>query len=156
MRALRNKVRKCRLPVIFLSILVIALLAACGGSSDGASAPTATAPAGNSAPQSGGDGTSLEGVRTIEIQTAYVVPYYRSEPIVLKVGEPVLFSISSFDTRHTFTITELGVDVAVTQSLVGETAVSQVITPQEPGTFRIWCRIHTNVPLMEDTLQVVN
>lgn len=153
MRVLRDYVRKCQLPVIFLSILAIALLTACGGSSsDNAPAPKATT-APDSAPQSG---TPAEGVRTIVVQTAYVVPYYRSDPIVLKVGEPVQFSISSFDTRHTFTITELDVDVNITQKLIGETAVTQVVTPQQTGTFRIWCRIHTNVPLMEGTVEVVN
>ena len=42
---------------------------------------------------------------------------------MVKAGEPVQFHVTSVDTRHTFTITDLYVDVDVTQKLTGETAV---------------------------------
>ena len=146
---------KYRLVAVFLLIPAIVLIVACGGGgSDSAPAPnTNTGP--TQAVQSPGGSATAEGVKVIDVVAAYVVPHYRSTPIVLKVGEPIQFKISSFDTRHTFTITELDVDVDITQKLIGETAVTQVITPQQTGTFRIWCRIHTNVPLMEGTVQVV-
>ena len=91
----------------------------------------------------------------IEVFAAYVQPHYQPNPIVLKVGEPVQFKVISSDTRHTFTIDGLNVDLEIPQRLKGGTALTQVVTPTQVGTLRLWCRIHTNVPLMDGVIQVV-
>ena len=148
MRFSRENVRKCQPLAVFLFILAIALLAACGGDGDSGPAP-ATVASPQQAPQ------VQEGVRVIEVFAAYVVPHYQPNPIVLKVGEPIQFNITSRDTLHTFTINGLGIDVEVPQRLKGGTTLSQVVTPTQAGTLRLWCRIHTNVPLMEAVVQVV-
>ena len=141
----RIKMLKALKFAILPPALILTLLMACGGgTSDTGPAPTATiAPA------------TQEGVRLIEVVAAYVAPHYQPGPIVLKVGEPVQFKISSADTLHTFTIDELNVDEEVVQTLIGEAALTAVITPGQAGTLRIWCRIHTNVPLMEGVIQIV-
>ena len=148
-------VKKYRLLTALLFIPMIALLAACGGGSDSGPAPTNAVAPTEEALQSTGESTTQEGVRVIDIQAAFVVPYFTPDPIILKTGEPVQFRIISADTRHTFTVTELNLDTQVTQRLIGETAVTQVITPQTTGTFRLWCRIHINAPVMEGVIQVV-
>ncbi len=144
-----------RRATIALMLLLLIILAACGGGSDSNSAPTATntpAQAGTPPP---GDATAADGVRVIEVLAAFVEPRYTPDPIVLKAGEPVQFSVTSADTRHTFTVTELNIDVQVNQKLIGGAAVTQVVTPQQIGTFRLWCRIHENAPVMVGEIQVV-
>ncbi len=157
MRVLRKNVRKCRLPVIFLFILAIALLAACGGGGSDSGqppAPATSAPAQQSF-ETNDETTTAEGVRIIEVTAAFLEPRYRPDPIILKVGEAVQFRITSFDTQHTFTIDELGVDEKITQKLIGTTAVSQVVTPTHAGELRLCCRIHNGTPLMQGIVQVV-
>lgn len=144
----RKNVRKRRLLSVLPLILAVAIFAACGGGGDSGSAP-ATVTATPQAVQ------AAEGVRVIEVFAAYVVPHYQPNPIVLKVGEPIQFQISSSDTRHTFTIDGLNLDLEIPQKLKGGIVLTPVVTPTQPGTFRLWCRIHTNVPLMEGVVQVV-
>jgi heme/copper-type cytochrome/quinol oxidase subunit 2 len=72
---------------------------------------------------------------------------------VLKVGEPVQFKVTSADTRHTFIIEALGIDVEVPQQSLNETVTTRVVTPQAAGTFRVFCRIHERLP-MEGTIEV--
>ena len=151
-----TKLERPRLLLLLPLVLGIILLMACGGGSDSGPAVGDTASSDQATDQSSQDAPPAEGVRVIEINAAFVVPYFQPDPIVLKVGEPVQFRITSADTRHTFTITELGVDEPVTQTLLGETAVSPVITPQVTGTFLVFCRIHLNAPVMEGVLQVTN
>ena len=91
----------------------------------------------------------------IEVFAAYVQPHYQPNPIVLKVGEPVQFKVTSSDTRHTLTIDGLNVDLEIPQKLKGGAVLTQVVTPTQAATLRLWCRIHTNVPLMEGVVQVV-
>ena len=79
----------------------------------------------------------------------------RNVPAWLGVITAVKVKVSSGDTLHTFTIDELNVDEEVVQTLIGDAALTTVITPSQAGTFRIWCRIHTNVPLMEGVIQIV-
>ena len=136
-------------------LLLLAVLAACGGSSDSKPAATATSTPAQDASQPAGEANTAEGVRVIEVLAAFVVPRYTPDPIVLKVGEPVQFSVTSADTRHTFTVTELNIDEQVNQKLIGGAAVTQVVTPQQIGTFRLWCRIHENAPVMVGEIQVV-
>ena len=142
-------VKKYRLLAAFLFIPTIALLAACGGGSGDSGPAPATA---TSTPQAV---QSAEGVRVIEVFTAYIVPHYQPNPIVLKVGEPIQFKITSSDTRHTFTIDGLNVDQEIPQKLKGGAVLTQVVTPTQAGTLRLWCRMHTNVPLMEGVVQIV-
>ena len=144
-----KKVRKCRLLAAFLFIPTIALLAACGGSGGDSGPAPATVTSTEQAVQ------IAEGVRVIEVFAAYVQPHYQPNPIVLKVGEPVQFNVTSSDTRHTFTIDGLNVDLEIPQKLKGGAILTQVVTPTQAGTLRLWCRIHTNVPLMEGVIQVV-
>ena len=155
MQSLPRFLSNCNLGAGIALLLLVATLAACGGGSDSAPASGDAASSNQAPDQSSQAAAPPEGVRVIEITTAFVVPRFQPDPIVLKVGEPVQFRITSADTTHTFTVTEIGVDEAVTQRLVGETAVSQVITPQTIGTFRVWCRVHLNAPKMEGVLQVV-
>ena len=156
MRSLRKSIRKCRLPVIFLFILVIAILAACGGSSDSSeqTAPATTAPAQQSS-ESSGETTTAEGIRIIQVEAFFAAEGFSPDPIILKVGEAVQFSIISRDTQHTFTIDELGVDEKITQTLIGTTSISQVVTPTTAGNLRLYCRIHNGTPLMQGIVQVV-
>ena len=144
-----------RRAAVALMLPLLLLMAACGGGSDSNLASTATGAPAQDASQPAGNATTVEGVRLIEVLAAFVEPRYTPDPIVLKAGEPVQFSITSADTRHTFTITELNIDVPVNQKLIGGAAVSQVITPQQTGTFRLWCRIHENAPVMVGEIQVV-
>ena len=125
------------LAITLAPLLAVLLLAACGGDSSD------SAPADQASPtlESASIGTAPEGVTVIDVVAAFVEPRFQPDPIVVKLGEPVQFRITSVDTRHTFTITELDLDVQVTQKLIGDTAVSEVITPQLTGKFLIWCQI---------------
>jgi len=89
----------------------------------------------------------------IEVTVAFIAPYFRPDPIVLKVGEPVQFKVTSADTRHTFVIESLGIDVEVPQKSLNETVTSKVVTPQAAGTLRVFCRIHERLPI-EGALEV--
>ena len=91
--------------------------------------------------------------RVIEVTVAFIAPYFRPDPIVLKVGEPVQFKITSADTRHTFVIESLGIDVEVPQKSLNETVTTRVVTPPAAGTFRVFCRIHERLPI-EGSLEV--
>jgi hypothetical protein len=42
--------------------------------------------------------------RIIELTLAFIAPHFRPDPIVLRVGEPVQFQVSSADTRHSLVI----------------------------------------------------
>ena len=148
MRDSRKNLRNYRLLAVFLFIPAIALLAACGGGGESGPAPATVAPTQQAA-------QAAEGVRVIEVFAAYVQPHYQPNPIVLKLGEPVQFQVTSSDTRHTFTIDGLNVDLDIPQRLIGDTILTPVVTPTQAGTLRLWCRIHTNVPLMEGVVEVV-
>ena len=72
---------------------------------------------------------------------------------MVQVGAPVQFKVTSADTRHQLVIESLGIDVAVPQRSLSETVTTDVVTPQQIGSFRIFCRIHARLP-MEGTLEV--
>ncbi len=89
----------------------------------------------------------------VEVTLSFVQPRFRPDPIVLQVGKPVQFRITSTDTRHNFIIESLGIDVEVSQKALGQSVTTKVVTPQEIGTFPAFCGIHRRLP-MEGTIQV--
>lgn len=91
--------------------------------------------------------------RIIELTLAFVAPHFRPDPIVLQAGEPVQFKVSSADTRHFMVIEAFGIELEVPQKALNEAGTTKVVTPQEVGTFRMYCRIHARLP-MEGTIEV--
>lgn len=94
-----------------------------------------------------------QAARVIEVTLSFIEPRFRPDPIEVKVGEPVQFKVSSADTRHRFIIETLGIDLEVPQKSMHESVTTQVVTPTEANTFRIFCSIHARMP-MEGTLLV--
>jgi plastocyanin len=135
--------------VLIGMVLVLCFLAACGrDDTPKEHAPTASSPATQQAAPSPGSSP-----RVIEVTEAFIAPHFRPNPLVLKVGEPVQFKVTSADTRHTFIIEALGIDVEVPQKSLNETVTTKVVTPQAAGTFRVFCRIHERLP-MEGSIEV--
>jgi heme/copper-type cytochrome/quinol oxidase subunit 2 len=124
-----------------LGILVFGffLLTACGRGeeSERPSAP-ATPPESTVAPKSAEVTTPEVTAKLVEVDLS--VFKFTPKQIVLKVGEPVQFKITSKDTIHSFTVKDLGIDVELTP---GGQKISEVFTPQQTGTFQITCRIHS-------------
>jgi len=133
---------------VCLGLVLLGLIACGRDDTPKESAPTATAPTAQSTPASSGKVPQI-----LDVTVSFVTPRFRPDPIVVPVGEPVQFRITSADTRHTFIIEALGIDVEVPQKSLDETVLTKVVTPQETGTFRITCRIHERFP-MEGTLEV--
>ena len=92
-------------------------------------------------------------VRVIELTLSFVEPRFRPDPVVVQVGTPIQFKLSSADTRHTLVIEALGIDIDVPQKALGKSVLTRVVTPQKAGTYRMFCRIHARLP-MEGTLIV--
>lgn len=92
-------------------------------------------------------------VKVIDVTAAFVTPRFRPDPIVLQVGEAVQFRLTSADTRHTLVIETLGIEIDVPQKALNETVTTKVVTPQQAGTMRIFCRIHERLA-MEGTIEV--
>src|SRR5918996_1886596 len=90
--------------------------------------------------------------RIIELTLAFIAPHFRPDPIVLQVGQPVQFKVSGADTRHFLVIEALGIELEVPQKSLNKAVTTKVVTPQEVGTFRMFCRIHARLP-MEGTLE---
>ena len=135
--------------VLIGMVLGMCFLAACGKDDTSKErAPTASSPATQQAAPSPG-----RAPRVIEVTEAFIAPHFRPNPLLLKVGEPVQFKVTSADTRHTFIIEALGIDVEVPQKSLNETVTTKVVTPQAAGTFRVFCRIHERLP-MEGSLEV--
>jgi plastocyanin len=91
--------------------------------------------------------------RIIELTVAFIAPHFRPDPLVLQVGQPVQFKVSSADTKHFLVIEALDIELEVPQKSLSEAATSKVVTPQEVGTFRMFCRIHARLP-MQGTIEV--
>lgn len=128
-------------------LLALLLLAACDGG-DPSKAPATTA----QAPQQAGAPPG-RAPRVVDVTLSFVAPRFQPDPIVLQVGEPVQFRVTSADTRHLFIIEALGIEVEVPQKSLQETVTTRVVMPQEPGTFRMLCRMHARLP-MEGTVEV--
>lgn len=127
--------------------LAVALgLTACGqekAAQDAVPAP-AIEPA---APASG------EAPRVVEVQLSFIQPRFQPGPITVQVGKPLQFKLRSADTRHSFVIESLGIDVEVPQKSLGEDVTTKVVMPHKAGEYRIFCRFHSRMS-METTLVV--
>jgi plastocyanin len=91
--------------------------------------------------------------RVIELTVAFIAPHFRPDPLVLQVGQPVQLKVSSADTKHFLVIEALDIELEVPQKSLSEATTSKVVTPQEVGTFRMFCRIHARLP-MQGTIEV--
>jgi len=135
--------------VFLVAWLCMLFLAACSGDDTAKpAAPTDTPTTAQPPVQS-----SAVPPRVIELTLSFVAPHVRPDPVVVQVGQPVQFKVTSADTRHQLVIESLGIDVTVPQKSLNETVTTNVVTPHEVGTFRIFCRIHARLP-MEGTLEV--
>ena len=124
-----------------LGVLVVGLLLlfACGRRDEGEQPVSPSAPAQPStAPTSAPVAKSESDAKLVEVDAS--VFKFTPKKLVLKVGEPVRFHVTSKDTIHTFTVTDLGIDVELQP---GENKLSEVFTPQQSGTYQIICRIHS-------------
>jgi heme/copper-type cytochrome/quinol oxidase subunit 2 len=128
-----------RLGVLVVACTVVAWVTACGGSGEDkrpaapaspAKPATAPAPAPATEPQ----------ITAKLVEVNLSVFKFTPKQITLKAGEPVQFRVTSTDTLHTFTVKDLGLDVALNPR---ESKVTEVFTPQQTGTFQITCRIHS-------------
>ena len=124
-----------------LGVLVVGLLllTACerGEKKERPAAPAAT-PKSTVAPTPA-EGTNPKATAKL-VEVDLSVFKFTPKTIVLKVGEPVQFKVTSKDTIHSLTIKDLGIDVELAP---GEQKISEVFTPQQTGTFQITCRIHS-------------
>jgi plastocyanin len=121
-----------------VGIMGLWLLVGCGRSDEGERQSTpATSSRPETSPPPSSTTESQTDARLIEVDLS--VFKFTPKTIALKAGEPVQFRVTSKDTLHTFTVKDLGIDVALNP---GESKVSEVFTPQETGTFQITCRIH--------------
>jgi plastocyanin len=91
--------------------------------------------------------------RVIELTVAFIAPHFRPDPLVLQVGQPVQLKVSSADTKHFLVIEALDIELEVPQKSLSEATTSKVVTPQEVGMFRMFCRIHARLP-MQGTIEV--
>lgn len=91
--------------------------------------------------------------RVIELTLAFIAPHFRPDPLVLQVGQPVQFKVRSADTKHFLVIEAFDIELEVPQKSLNEAVTSEVVTPQEVGTFRTFCRIHARLP-MQGTVEV--
>ncbi|MBI2916713.1 MAG: cupredoxin domain-containing protein [Chloroflexi bacterium] len=57
----------------------------------------------------------------------------------VKAGDSVKLVLTSTDGFHTFTVTELGIDIVV--AAIG-TETREVNIPNQPGTYKVFCRPH--------------
>src|SRR5688572_16901550 len=59
--------------------------------------------------------------RVVDVTMSFIEPRFRPNPMVIQVGKPVQFKVTSADTRHTFVIDALGIAVEVPQKSLDET-----------------------------------
>lgn len=82
---------------------------------------------------------------------AATYPTFTPSVISLKVGESVRFVVTSTDVPHTFSIDELGVDLALNP---GATVTSDIITPSVAAQYTFYCRPHRVFGGMAGQLQI--
>jgi plastocyanin len=131
--------------VLIAALLGVLCLAGCGGD-DTAKPPATTATQPPASP-------AERPPQVVDLTLAFVTPHFRPDPVVLRVGEPVQFKVSSADTRHFLVIEALGIELEVPQKALGQAVTTPVVTPQQVGTFRMRCRIHARLP-MEGTVEI--
>lgn len=134
-----------KLSRLFYAVVVAGLLAC---SQEQGTQDTASAPSSDPATP-----TSGAAARVIEVQMSFIEPRFQPGPISAEVGKPIQFKLRSADTRHSFVIESLGIDVEVPQTSLGEDVTTKVVIPQKAGEYRIFCRFHSRMP-METTLVV--
>jgi plastocyanin len=125
------------------AVLALLILVACRDDS----ADPAQAPSPPAAADSASTPASDSQAAVVEVTLSFVKPWVRPDPIEVEAGKPVRFKITSADTRHTFIIDAFKIDVEVPQKSLNETVTTPVITPQQPGTYRIYCRVHARLPM---------
>jgi plastocyanin len=123
---------------------------ACGSDDTAQKAPSSTPASTQPTTQ-----PSAETPRVVDVTLSFITPRFRPDPVVVQVGKPVQFRLASTDTRHHIVIEALGIDLEVPQKSQEESVLTRVVTPPETGTFRMFCRIHSRMP-MEGTLQVTD
>jgi plastocyanin len=133
------------------AVLGMLFLVACGRDE----APQKSTTASPSTPVQQAVSPSAEAPTVIDVTLSFVAPRFRPEHIVVSVGKPVQFKVTSADTRHHLAIEALSIDIAIPQKSLEESVTTAVVIPQETGTFRMFCRIHSRLP-MEGTLQVAD
>lgn len=133
---------------LFACVLLGALLLTACGREDTPQKQTPTTEPKPEATQPAG-----EPARVIELTLSFLEPRFRPDPVAVQVGKPIQFKLSSADTRHTMVIEALGIEIDVPQKALSESVLSKVVTPQQAGTYRMFCRIHGRLP-MEGTLVV--
>ncbi len=124
-------------------VLSICVLVACGRDDPvKETAPPAASPATEQTAEPPGKAANV-----VDVTLSFIAPRIRPDPIVVQVGEPVQFNVSSADTRHTFVIEAFGIEVEVPQKSLNETVTTKVVIPKEAGTFRVFCRVHERLPM---------
>jgi plastocyanin len=124
-------------------VALVLLTAACSGGSSARTPPT-----------SGLSATTGAGRSTLSCQQAQATitqQDFRFDPAHVSVGFCAIIAItnSSPGTRHTFTVPDRGIDVAIDP---GQSRQLQLLLP--PGTYTFVCRFHERVG-MKGTLTVV-
>jgi nitrite reductase (NO-forming) len=86
-----------------------------------------------------------------EIRVNLRYPFFRPSAITAVKGQTVKLTVYSADRPHTFTIDELGIDIAAD---MGQT-VTEEFTVEKAGTFTFYCAVpgHRDAG-MEGTLKV--
>lgn len=127
---------RAKLLVILCLTIVMVAMVACGGGYQ-APKPAATTP-------------QAEGA---EGQLAVTATYPRFQPstITLTKGRLLRLTVTATDTNHTFTVDELGINVAVGR---GQT-VTKEVKVEKAGTFKFYCTVpgHRGAG-MEGTLRI--
>ena len=131
------------------AILVTLCLTACGGEDTAKKSPSSSV----TTPTPQAAQSPAEAPRVVEVTLSFVAPRFRPDPVVVQLGKPVQFKLTSADTRHQLVIEPLGIDVEVPQKSLEESVTTKVVIPQAPGAVRMFCRIHSRMA-MEGTLQV--
>lgn len=130
-----------------VAALIVLALAGCGGGGGKKAETTTTSP--TSAPQRVAATPTVapsistgQGPRVVKVTNHDVAGSgaYRFEPkdFVFKIGEAVTFQVTAESEFHTFTVDELGIDLALDP---GKT-VEKTFTFSRAGSFKLYCIPH--------------